>query len=58
MREFFLSTRISKILGVSEDETTAQLEKIEKMIEKIAEIDSIFKTWYINNATSSKVSVR
>lgn len=54
MREFFLSTRISKILGVSEDETTAQLEKIEKMIEKIAEIDSIFKTWYINNATSSK----
>ncbi|UGQ27240.1 hypothetical protein [Acinetobacter calcoaceticus] len=54
MTEFFLSTRIPKILGSSESEITAQIESTEQFINKISEIDPIFKTWYINNATSSK----
>ncbi|XZY04322.1 hypothetical protein ACT4XO_00630 [Acinetobacter baumannii] len=54
MREFFLSTRISKILGSSESEITSQIESTAQFINQISEIDPIFKTWYINNATSSK----
>lgn len=54
MTEFFLSTRIPKILGSSESEITAQIESTAQFINKISDIDPIFKTWYVNNATSSK----
>jgi hypothetical protein len=54
MREYFLSTRIPKILGNNENEILEQLEKVEQIISELSKIDPIFKTWYINNATSSK----
>lgn len=54
MTEFFLSTRLPKILGSTESDITAQIENTAQFINKISEIDPIFKTWYINNATSSK----
>ncbi|KHO13933.1 hypothetical protein NT90_18515, partial [Acinetobacter baumannii] len=54
MTEFFLSTRIPKILGSTDSEITAQIENTAQFINKISEIDPIFKTWYVNNATSSK----
>ncbi|MCR6569684.1 hypothetical protein [Acinetobacter baumannii] len=50
MKEFFLSTRISKILGTSEHETKAQLETLERMIQKISQIDPIFSKWYVNDS--------
>ena len=54
MREYFLSTRIAKILGNNENEILEQLEKVEQIIFELSKIDPIFKTWYITNATSSK----
>ncbi|MCR6569686.1 hypothetical protein [Acinetobacter baumannii] len=50
MNEFFLSTRISKILGTSEHETKAQLETLELMVKEISVIDPVFANWYVNNA--------
>ncbi|WP_336167358.1 hypothetical protein [Acinetobacter sp. 161(2023)] len=54
MTQFFLSTRISKILGTSDHEIIDQLEKVEQIINELSDIDPIFKNWYVNNATSSK----
>ncbi|MFU2197194.1 hypothetical protein ACMGSW_09965 [Acinetobacter baumannii] len=54
MRDFFFSTRLPKILGSTDSEITAQIENTAQFINRISEIDPIFKTWYVNNATSSK----
>jgi len=54
MREFFLSTRISKILSNSDNGIKEQLDKIEQIITEISAIDPIFKNWYINNPIGSK----
>ena len=48
MKEFFLSTRIFKKLGSSENEINAQLKDLEIFIKDIAEIDPIFSNWYVN----------
>lgn len=53
MKEFFLSTRIFKKLGSSENEINAQLKDLEIFIKDIAEIDPIFSNWYVNNASES-----
>ncbi|HEE5793703.1 TPA: hypothetical protein ACGDVI_000005 [Acinetobacter baumannii] len=50
MREFFLSTHISKRLGSTENEITAQLETLELMVKEISVIDPVFANWYVNNA--------
>ena len=50
MREFFFSARIFKKLGSSENEITAQLETLERMIQKISQIDPIFSKWYVNDS--------
>jgi len=54
MREFFLSTRISKILSNTDNAIKEQLDKIEQIITEISAIDPIFKNWYINNPVDSK----
>ncbi|UGQ27241.1 hypothetical protein [Acinetobacter calcoaceticus] len=54
MREFFLSTRISKVLGNADNEIKKQLEKVEQIITELSVIDPIFKNWYINNPVGSK----
>ncbi|XZY04323.1 hypothetical protein ACT4XO_00635 [Acinetobacter baumannii] len=50
MRDFFLSTHISKRLGSTENEITAQLETLELMVKEISVIDPVFANWYVNNA--------
>ncbi|MGR2824123.1 hypothetical protein FY048_01060 [Acinetobacter sp. 1124_18A] len=50
MRDFFLSTHISKRLGSTENEITAQLETLKLMIKEISVIDPVFANWYVNNA--------
>lgn len=50
MSEFFLSTHISKRLGSTENEITAQLETLELMVKEISVIDPTFANWYVNNA--------
>ena len=55
MKEFFLSTRISKIIGSSENEINAQLKNLEIFIKDIAKIDPIFANWYVNNASESSL---
>lgn len=54
MREFFLSTRFSKRLPSSESDLLQQLNTFKEIIKKIAIIDSIFSTWYINNPIDTK----
>ncbi|WP_336167354.1 hypothetical protein [Acinetobacter sp. 161(2023)] len=54
MREFFLSTRISKVLGNSDHEIDEQIEKVEQIITELSVIDPIFENWYINNPVGSK----
>ncbi|MDC5164052.1 hypothetical protein OHW52_03775 [Acinetobacter baumannii] len=54
MREFFLSTRISKILGNADHEIEEQIEKVEQIITELSVIDPIFENWYINNPVGSK----
>jgi len=54
MREFFFSTRLYKQLPTTEIAIQEQLEILEKLVKKISGIDHIFKTWFVNNATSSK----
>jgi hypothetical protein len=55
MKEFFLSTRISKILGSSEYEIEMQLETLEQIIKQISNIDPIFENWYVNNSNISTI---
>lgn len=50
MREFFFSTRISKRLGSTANEITAQLKTLELMVKEISVIDPIFANWYVNNS--------
>ncbi|MBJ8481042.1 hypothetical protein I6M70_16915 [Acinetobacter pittii] len=54
MREFFLSTRISKVLGNADHEIEEQIEKVEQIITELSVIDPIFEKWYINNPVGSK----
>lgn len=54
MKEFFLSTRVPKYLTNSDNAISDQIEKFEKIITEISEIDPILKTWYINNPVGSK----
>ncbi|HEE5793702.1 TPA: hypothetical protein ACGDVI_000004 [Acinetobacter baumannii] len=54
MKGFFLSTRVSKYLGNSDEAISEQIEKFEKIITDISDIDPIFKTWFINNPVGSK----
>lgn len=49
MNDFFLSTHISKRLGSTANEITAQLETLELMVKEISVIDPIFANWYVNN---------
>ncbi|MGP3305247.1 hypothetical protein [Acinetobacter baumannii] len=50
MRDFFLSTRLSKRLGSTANEIIAQLKTLELMVKEISLIDPIFANWYVNNA--------
>ena len=43
MREYFLSTRIPKILGNNENEILEQLEKVEQIISELSKIDPILR---------------
>ncbi|WP_228200075.1 hypothetical protein [Acinetobacter baumannii] len=54
MKDFFLSTRVSKYLGNSDEAIIDQIEKFEKIITEISDIDPILKTWFINNPVGSK----
>ncbi|HGY4638961.1 TPA: hypothetical protein ACNV0F_001614 [Acinetobacter baumannii] len=54
MSEFFLSTRVPKFLSNTDEAITEQIEKLEKIITEISDIDPIFKAWYINNPVGSK----
>ncbi|MFX6530762.1 hypothetical protein ABTG57_08420 [Acinetobacter baumannii] len=54
MSEFFLSTRVPKFLSNTDEAITVQIEKLEKIITEISDIDPILKTWFINNPVDSK----
>ncbi|MDC5569227.1 hypothetical protein NRB13_18820, partial [Acinetobacter baumannii] len=54
MSEFFLSARVPKYLPNTDDAILEQLEKFEKIITEISDIDPIFNTWFINNPVGSK----
>lgn len=54
MSEFFLSTRVPKFLSNTNNAISDQIEKFEKIITEISDIDPIFKGWYINNPVGSK----
>jgi len=54
MSEFFLSTRVPKFLSNTDDAIIDQIEKFEKIITEISDIDPILKTWFINNPVGSK----
>lgn len=49
MSEFFLSTRLPKVLGTSSSDIAAQLKVLEHIVKEISIIDPIFANWYVNN---------
>jgi hypothetical protein len=54
MSEFFLNTRFFKRQPSLESDIQEQLDTLKVIVKKIAVIDPIFSTWYINNPTGTK----
>ena len=49
MSEYFISTRLPKMLGTSSSDIEAQLKTLDYIIKEISVIDPIFAKWYVNN---------